>query len=162
MSETIRTQAITPAAIRRSLLVRATPERAFEVFTAGMDRWWPRQHTIGKSPLKRAVVEPFVGGRWYGEGEDGSQDEWGDVLVWDPPARLVLAWRINADWVCDPNLLTEVDLRFTPSGDGQTQVEFEHRNLERFGDSDAAVRTRGMMEGGWGSILEGFKASAEG
>ncbi|WP_293385938.1 hypothetical protein [Phenylobacterium sp.] len=83
-------QTITPAAIRKSLTVRATPEKAFEVFTKGLDRWWPRSHVLGDSPLKEAVLEPRVGGRWFGRHEAGDQ-LWGDVLVWEPPARLVLA-----------------------------------------------------------------------
>src|ERR1700744_1523257 len=129
MSLTIR-----PAPIRKSLTVRATPQRAFEVFTAGFDRWWPKAHHIGASPLQKAVIEPGVGGRWYGLHEDGSEGLWGNVLVWDPPARLVLAWRITAEWRYDPALLTTVEVRFVPVGAAETRVELEHRDLEAFGD----------------------------
>lgn len=151
-------QTIKPAAIHKSFTVRATREKAFEVFTRGFDRWWPRTHFIGPSPLTEAVLEPGVGGRWFSRHEDGSEQLWGDVLVWDPPARLVLAWRISHEWGYDPNLLTEVDVHFTEVGAGETRVDFEHRGLERFGDSEAAVRTRAGMETGWTLILESFKA----
>ncbi|MDB5448353.1 MAG: ATPase, partial [Phenylobacterium sp.] len=57
-------QLIQPAPIRKTLEVRASQARAFAVFTDGFDRWWPKSHTIGKSPLKRAVIEPRAGGRW--------------------------------------------------------------------------------------------------
>jgi hypothetical protein len=30
--------------VRRSITVKASAERAFEVFTAGFDTWWPRSH----------------------------------------------------------------------------------------------------------------------
>ena len=53
-----------PAAIepvRKSITVRATPERAFRVFTEEMDSWWPRTHHIGSSPMKRVVVSPEPG-----------------------------------------------------------------------------------------------------
>lgn len=55
---------IAPADIRKTLMVKASPQKAFDVFTAGHDRWWPRTHTIGQTPLKTAVLEPGVGGRW--------------------------------------------------------------------------------------------------
>ena len=154
-------QTITPAAIAKTLTVRATPEKAFAIFTDGFDRWWPKTHSIGDSPLKKAVLEPGVGGRWYGLHEDGGEGLWGDVLVWEPPTRLVLAWRITHQWGYDPNLLTEVEVRFTALPSGETRVDFEHRGLERFGDSDAAAQTRVSMDGGWGSILDGFKAVAD-
>jgi uncharacterized protein YndB with AHSA1/START domain len=108
------------------------------------------------------VIEPGVGGRWYGLHEDGAENLWGDVLAWEPPARLLLAWRISGQWAYDPELLTEVEVRFTAVGEDQTRVDFEHRGLERFGDSDAARQTRLSMDGGWGSILESFQAATNG
>ena len=153
-------QTIAPAAIRKTLTVAASPEKAFQVFTAGFDRWWPKTHSIGASPLKTAVLEPGVGGRWYGKLEDGSENLWGDVVVWEPPTHLVLAWRITHEWGYDPNLLTEVEVRFTDLGTGETRVDFEHRGLERFGDSEAARTTLASMDGGWAMILDSFKAVA--
>jgi uncharacterized protein YndB with AHSA1/START domain len=153
-------QTIQPAAIAKTFTVRAPPQKAFAVFTDGFDRWWPRTHHTGASPLKQAVLEPGVGGRWYSQHEDGSENEWGDVLVWDPPARLVVAWRINAQFVYEPGLLTEVDVRFTDLGDGETRIDFEHRGLERFGDSEAARKTLTSMDGGWSLILDSFQTVA--
>jgi len=155
-------QTITPAAIRKSFTVKAGPEQTFKVFTDGFDRWWPKTHYIGASPLRTAVLEPGVGGRWYGLHEDGSEGLWGDVLAWEPPTRLVLAWRITHEWGYDPKLLTEVEVRFTALGDGETRVDFEHRGLERFGDSPAADQTRASMTGGWTLILDSFKATVAG
>jgi uncharacterized protein YndB with AHSA1/START domain len=151
---------IKPAPVRRSVLVHCSPEHAFEVFTAGFDRWWPRGHSIGDSPLKEARLEPGVGGRWLAIHEDGSVAQWGDVLVWEPPARLVLAWRINGDWKCDPDFLTEVEVNFTPEGDG-VRVTLEHRNLERFGEQAEKVAESIGSEGGWGGILKAFAEVAE-
>ncbi len=152
-------RAIKPAPIRKSFTLRATPEKAFAVFTDDFGRWWPRTHYIGGSPLTGAVIEPRVGGRWYGQHEDGVERPWGDVLVWEPPHRLVLAWRISHQWGYDPNLLTEVEIRFTRLAAGETRVDFEHRGLERFGDSEAAEHTRKSMDGGWGAILENYRAA---
>jgi uncharacterized protein YndB with AHSA1/START domain len=152
---------IAPAAIRKTLTLRASRETAFRVFTAGFDSWWPRTHYVGDSPLVEAVVEPGVGGRWFSRHENGAESPWGEVLVWEPPARVVLAWRIDHSFGYDPNLLTEVEVRFADAGEGRTRVDFEHRGLERFGDSEAAARTRASMNDGWAMILGRFEAAAE-
>jgi len=66
---------VTIAPVRKSVRVEASQAHAFEVFTAGLDRWWPRRGTIGTSPLKTVTIEPRLGGRWYETGEDGSEVE---------------------------------------------------------------------------------------
>ena len=101
------TQMIAIAPVRKSVLVKAPPTRAFDVFTAKMSAWWPPTHTILKSPFKEAVVEPRPGGRWYHLGEDGSTCETGLVRVWEPPHRLVLVWQLNAEWQYDKDLEAE-------------------------------------------------------
>jgi uncharacterized protein YndB with AHSA1/START domain len=154
-------QTITPAAVRKTLVVQASPETAFEVFTDGFDRWWPRSHHIGKAELAKAIMEPRAGGRWYEVCVDGSECEWGDVLTWDPPRRLVLAWRLNAQWAYDPDLLTEVEVQFVPVADGQTRIDFEHRGFERMGAGGEAARAGVDGPEGWGAILAEFKAAAE-
>ena len=76
------TVTISPAPVRRSIRVKATPARAFEVFAARMGSWWPKSHSVGTSPLREVIIEPRAGGRWYERGEDGSECEWGHVLEW--------------------------------------------------------------------------------
>ncbi len=144
--------------IRKQLTVEAPLDRAFRVFTANLGAWWPKDHHIGKSALKDCVIEPKVNGRWYERGEDGSECEWGKVLAWDPPRRLLLAWQLDAGFKYDPKLVTEVEVTFTLLGPKQTRVDFEHRNLERFGD--AAEQLRGSMDTGWGQILDSYKRTA--
>jgi hypothetical protein len=70
---TVETQRIAPAPIRKTLRVRAPQARAFEIFMAGMGRWWPKGHSLLQSPQRDVVVEPRAGGRWYEIGEDGSE-----------------------------------------------------------------------------------------
>ena len=149
------------APVHKSLRVNAPPGKAFEVFTAGMSRWWPASHTILKSPFKEAIVEPRAGGRWYHVGQDGSTCETGTVRVWEPPSRLVLVWRLNAQWQYEPDLDTEVEVRFTSDG-AATRVELEHRYIERMGEGGEAARAAVDSPNGWTGILEEFRKTIEG
>jgi uncharacterized protein YndB with AHSA1/START domain len=148
------------APVRKQVTVAATQERAFTLFTKEMSRWWPATHSILKSPLKQYVVEPQAGGRWYALGEDGSRGETGYVIEWQPPTRLVLAWQLSGQWQFDPQLITEVEVRFVAESLGVTRVELEHRNLERMGDMAAQVHSMVDAPGGWTAILESFKKCA--
>ncbi len=149
------------APVRKQLIVKASQSRAFAVFTAEMSRWWPATHSILKSPLKECIVEPRVGGRWYAVGEDGSSCETGYVIAWQPPQALVLAWQINAEWQFDPELVTEVEVRFIAESADTTRVELEHRHLERMGGKAAEARDAVDSPRGWGAILGSFKIHAE-
>ena len=154
-------KAITPAPVRRSLEVKTGIERAFDVFTIGFGSWWPHSHTISKGKLKTAVIEPRVGGRWYGEDEDGTKTDWGHVLAFERPNHLVLAWQINSDWRFDPNVVSEVELRFTALAVNLTRVQLEHRHLERLGPKFEEMRAAFESPNGWGAIMSLFAAVAE-
>jgi uncharacterized protein YndB with AHSA1/START domain len=155
------TRTITLAPVRKSLRVNAPQAKAFDVFTSGMSRWWPSTHTILKAPLKEAIIEPREGGRWYHLGTDGSTCETGTVRVWDPPSRLVLIWRLNAKWEYEPDLDTEVEVRFIADG-ATTKVELEHRHIERMGEGGEAARSAVDSPNGWSGILDEFRKVAEG
>ena len=150
--------------VRRTIRVNAPAARAFKVFTHEFDSWWPRSHHIGKSKLKRAIMEERVGGRCYSEQVDDVECDWGTVLAWDPPRRLVFAWQINADWTYQPDLAqsSEVEITFTQAPDGFTDVVLEHRHFERHGAGASATRAVVSAEGGWGTLLQLYAARAEG
>ena len=93
-----------PNSVRKVVRVQAPPTVAWRVFTEQMGNWWPlANYKIGKARAVDAIIEPRAGGRWYERGEDGSTCDWGSVLAWEPPARLVLSWDITADWQYDPS-----------------------------------------------------------
>ena len=150
-------------AVRKTITVNASVEHAFRVFTEGHDSWWPRTHHIGKVPMQKGIIETREGGRCYSIQTDGSECDWGRVLVWDPPHRLVLAWQITHEWGYEPDLAkaSEVDVRFTAEPGGRTRVDLEHRHFERHGAGGASMRTAVDSSGGWGSLLEMFQARAE-
>lgn len=151
--------------VRRSVTVGASVDRAFEVFTNGLGTWWPLEHhsvSVGggeddaaAAPPQTAVLEPRVGGRVFERLADGTEHDWGRVLVWEPPTRLVLAWQPNRD----PQAPTEVEVRFIAEADGGTRVELEHRGWERLGAD--AERARESYAGGWPGVLERFAAAAD-
>jgi uncharacterized protein YndB with AHSA1/START domain len=144
------------SSVRSEVVVEAPAERAFRVFTEKMETWWPATHHIAKVPLKNIVVERRANGRWAEIGTDGSECNWGRVLVWDPPKRLVLAWQLTANWQYDENFMTEVEINFTPVDAGKTRVALEHRNLERYGKEMEAVAKSIGSDGGWPLILRQF------
>jgi uncharacterized protein YndB with AHSA1/START domain len=156
-----RTLRIAP--VRKSILVQATPERAFEVFTAGLDRWWPKSHGIGNSPVRASIIEPFVGGRWYTQCADGTEVVVGHVRVWQPSERLVVSWEISADWKPDARVAfaSEVEVRFQAAPAGATRVELEHRQFERMGAAQGATM-RNNVDGGWPKLLQLFAQAAAG
>jgi uncharacterized protein YndB with AHSA1/START domain len=127
-----------------------------------MGTWWPlAYYKIGKANAIDAVIEPCQGGRWYERGENGSTCDWGTVLVWEPYSRLVLSWDISADFQYDPNLKTELELRFIPEGQNGTRVELEHRRLDRYGARRDEMRRIYDTEGDWGRLLQSFARAAE-
>jgi uncharacterized protein YndB with AHSA1/START domain len=145
-----------PNSVRKTIQVKAPPDIAWRVFTEKMGAWWPLAHyKIGKAKAVDAILEPRVGGRWYERGEDGSTCDWGRVLAWEPPARLLLTWDIDANWQFDPKLNTEIEVRFIADGRG-TRVELEHRRLDRYGERRDEMRRIFDTEGDWGKLLEMF------
>jgi len=149
-------QTITIAPVRRSIVVSTPQKRAFEIFTTFA--WWPKSYSIlpSRAPQQAAVLEPRVGGRWFERGEDGSECDWGKVLVFDPPRRLVFTWQISPSYTFDPDVETEVEVSFIADGPNKTRVELEHRLFERFGDAGEKVRQDVDAPGGWGGVLEQF------
>jgi uncharacterized protein YndB with AHSA1/START domain len=151
---------IRPAPVRKSIFVNAPQDHAFEVFTSGIGRWWPKSHKIGDVDLDRPVIEPIAGGRWYQLGVDGSECDIGKVQLWDPPARLVLIWQLTPEFAYDPDLITEVEVLFIPESDG-TRIDLEHRDLERMGEKADAMRETVSGPGGWPALLQLFADAAQ-
>ena len=155
MSETI-----TIAPVRKTIRVKATAAHAFEVFTAGLGRWWPLDHGVGKTPRMGVVMETHLGGLWYELAEDGTRTRVGKIIVWEPPQRFVMSWDINSQWKPDTTIGSEVEVRFIADGADATRVELEHRKFEQLG-AEGGNKVRKDVDGGWPGMLERFRAQAE-
>jgi len=147
------------APVIKSVQVRVEPERAFTLFATQMELWWPRGMTVAKQPHATIVLEPRSGGRWFERDADGLETQWGQVLAWEPPSRLLLGWQLNSQWTYDPDFITEVELTFDPAPGGGALVTLEHRQLERFG-ADAG-RIAGQVGEGWPKFLGYFAKYAD-
>ena len=153
-------QTVAIAPVRKTIHVKASAAHAFEVFTAGLDRWWPKDHGIGKTPRKAVVMETRLGGHWYELAEDGTQTNVGRIVAWEPPQRFVMTWDINSAWKPDTTVSSEVEVRFIADGASTTRVELEHRKFERMG-AEPGTKMRNAVDGGWPKILEFFRVRAE-
>ncbi len=149
----------TALVVHKEITVDVPVERAFEVFTA-VDTWWMREHHNGPGELEEVVVESREGGRCYNREVGGNEVEWGKVLVWEPPSRLVLGWQLNAQWQYDADFLTEVEVTFIAEGSHSTRVVLEHRDLERYGEAAQEVHASLDSDDGWGGSLQSFATAA--
>jgi len=149
--------------VRHEVTVRATQEAAFAAFTQRFGDWWPREHHIGESDPAEVVMEDRQGGLVYETGTDGARCQWGTVLAWEPPSRLVVAWQINGSWQFEPDLsrCSEYEVRFEPAGDGKVRVALEHRHFERHGEDGPGIAAAVNDAQGWPYVLSHYAALAD-
>lgn len=128
-------------------------QRAFDLWACETTRWWPHGHSVSAHEGLSVHFEPQPGGRIFERTPDGAEHEWGEVLVWEPPSRLVYLWHLRFDRAD----ATEVELCFEPAPSG-TRVTLEHRGWERLGAKGPERRERN--ERGWGGVLVHYREAA--
>jgi DNA-binding transcriptional ArsR family regulator len=116
----------------------------------GHSGWWPGNHR------ERIVIEPKVGGRWIERSTNGTEHDWGRVLVWDPPRRVVFLWQVDLDSCFDPSLKTEVEILFDPIESHATLVSLEHRKLEGYCARASEAAAMFDSPNTWVGLLEKF------
>ena len=139
--------------IRRTITVTCDPATAFRVFTDEMATWWPldtfsRSADEGGAPVASMVFDHEAGGTIWEVRADGGRASWGEILAWEPPTRLVMAWKPH-DRPVGP---TEVEVTFTALEEGGTRVDLEHRGWERLGD--LALEGRENYASGWPMVFD--------
>ena len=140
--------------------VPISPDRAFELFTAGLGSWWPPEFSWSQDVLEEIGMETRAGGLLHEVGPHGFRLDWGRVLAWEPPARLAFSWQISPSRVPEPNpaRASEVEIRFEPAGEG-SRVVLTHSGFERHGEgADEYAEMMGAQ--GWPYALERFAAAA--
>ena len=143
--------------IAGTVTVGVPMEQAFGLFAGEFTAWWPHQYHIGQADVAEVILEPHEGGRWYERGVDGSECDWGRVIVWEPPHRLVLTWQITGEWRYDPDpaRASELEITFTAQDAGHTRVDLEHRHLDRLVGGDA-MRQAVSGPNGWAALLSTY------
>jgi uncharacterized protein YndB with AHSA1/START domain len=150
------TPAIDITPIAQSVMVDCPVEHAFSVFTERMGSWWPlRDYSIHQDADARVVVESRAGGELYELTGSGQRGHWATVRVWEPPHRLVLAWRPNPEAPAE----TEIEVRFTAQEAGRTRVDLEHRGWELLGPERGAQGREGYRSG-WPRVLARYVEAA--
>jgi uncharacterized protein YndB with AHSA1/START domain len=134
------------APIELRFTVACSREHAFEVWAVKTSLWWPHSHSWSGDPGLTVTIEPRPGGRIYERTPAGAEHDWGEVLAWEPPARLLYLWHIYGE----REDATEVDVRFAASGDATT-VTIVHRGWERLGARGQELRRRNVQ--GWDGLL---------
>lgn len=142
--------------LRLSYEIACAPEHAFEVWTTRVSTWWPKGHSVSGNPETCVVLEPRPGGRIFERTPDGTEIDWGEITLWNPPRRLGYLWYIKRD----RNDATDVELTFVDLGDGTTRLEIVHTGWERLGAEGPAWRDANTS--GWSALLPHFVAAAEG
>ena len=148
----------TDTTVTQTIVVNVPPDAAFQAFTERFGDFKPREHNLMGSPIAETVFEAKVGGHIYDRAEDGSECRWARILAYDPPDRVIFTWDIGPTWQLetDPDLTSEVEVRFTAEAADRTRVDLEHRHLDRHGPGWEGVRA-GVDEG-WPIYLERFAA----
>lgn len=149
-----------PTSIRATIVVDAPVQRAFQVFVEKFDQIKPRDHNLLGAEIAETVLEPHAGGRLLDRGVDGRECQWGRVLAYEPPRRIVFSWDISPSWQIetDHRRTSEVEVRFVAETPERTRVELEHRHLDRHGDGWQPARDAVAGDGGWSLYLARYAA----
>jgi hypothetical protein len=133
-----------------------SPRHAFDVWTSKIDSWWPTNHTYSGEPDVAVFLERHIGGRIYERTADGTEHEWGEITIWDPPLKFGYLWRLRKQ----PEDGTDVEIKFIEVDEDATRVEIVHTGWERLGADGPDWRERNI--GGWLGVLPHYVEAAQG
>ena len=152
-----------PDSISHEVTVPLAQQESFRLFTHGLASWWPAEYTWSGKVLESISIEPYEGGHCTEEGPRGFRCDWGRVLVWSPPQRLVLAWQIgpHRQPQPDPEMASTVEVLFRSADAEVTRLLLTHRDFRRHGKGASMYRKALASEIGWPRILERFVEAAK-
>jgi uncharacterized protein YndB with AHSA1/START domain len=143
------------APVVKSVTVALPLEAAFRLFTDDASRWWPlTTHSVFGDAAASCRLEGQVGGRFYEVHRDGTQQaEWGRVLAWEPPRRVLFSFYPGRN----PDTAQQVEVLFQPDAAG-TRITLTHHGWEQLGQ--ASEKLRAGYDEGWAFVLAQYAAAA--
>lgn len=141
--------------IVKSIEIRRAAADAFRIFTEETSAWWPmKSHSRARDAAGevtlRVQIEPHVGGRIFETLNTGEERDWGEVLVFEPGARLLFTFQMGRP----REQSGEVEIRFEALNDSACRVTLTHAHWERYDDAEIM---RGRFANGWEVVFcEGF------
>lgn len=132
--------------IRKTLTVPLEPRAAFDLFTAGIDTWWPKEsHSLSESAAAAVRVEPRLGGRILEMRPDGTEAQWARVTAWEPGRHFAIDWHVGGT----ETEATQVDVTFTPT-DAGTRVDLVHDGFDRLAGGEIMCEN---YRTGWDTVF---------
>ena len=147
---------VASTSVSAETIVDIPAQKVFELFTERFDQIKPREHNLLGADIAESVLEPRAGGRVYDRGTDGNECQWGRVLAYEPPERIVFSWDISPQWrlEADRARTSEVEVRFIAEGDSRTRVLIAHRHLDRHGEGWEHLAQAVRGDNGWPLYLQ--------
>ena len=94
--------------------VACSPGHAFDTWANRTSMWWPPSHSMSSAPGLVVTFESRPGGRIFERTPDGVEHDWGEILAWEPPRRLVYLWHLGTDRGRPPRSRSPSPARATP------------------------------------------------
>ena len=136
-------------ALEKQVTVPCAPQRAFELFVDRIAEWWPlATHSVYGERAASVRIEGRVGGHVTEIRDDATEQVWGTLTSWDPPAGLAFTWHPGQPEAS----ATTVAITFVASGTS-TVVRLVHSGWSQRDDGVAARRS---YDTGWGAVLDRF------
>lgn len=136
--------------IHKTLTVARPPDVAFKIFVDELAQWWPSHSHSFVGGDAKPTIEPRVGGRFFERNSEGSEYTIGEVLAYEPGARVSFTWNHGKG-----KGTTEIDVRFSADGAG-TRLDLTHSGWERLRDPKEAAG----YDTGWDTVLGYYIALA--
>jgi uncharacterized protein YndB with AHSA1/START domain len=140
--------------VRKSVMVPVAPQRAFELFTAHFQEWWPLgTHSVGLEQAAGVAFGEGPGGAITETMADGTTSVWGTITQWEPPHRVGFTWHAGT-----PEAeATYVEVTFTQDGPDSTVVRLVHSGWQSRPDG---VSARDGYDSGWEPVIRRFAERA--
>ena len=146
-----------------AIKIKNNKKIAFDSFVNKFNKWWPEEYTWSGNVLEIINIEPKVNGKCYEIGPNHFRYDWGRVLKFEHPNKIVFTWQISPSRVPEPNpdKVSEIKIEFITINKSFTRTEFEHKCFSKHGDGWENYLETLKSEQGWPYILDKFKMFCE-